>query len=190
MNAIIFELGGGTTISLPIDVVAQRLIEQLQKPIAQTASPAPTSRPKIGEYLQGQGGIYVGDILGDDGVLYGLIASKEQGVGTAKWGYEGKLYLSNWDGLTNTKSLRNHPAAKLASDYRADNHTDFYLPSQREMMVALANIPKLFNTDGWYWTSTPRNEYYAWAVGFEDGIVHRHLRDREFRVRPFRRFAL
>lgn len=53
-------------------------------------------------------------------------------------------------------------------------------------MVALANVPRLFGNEGWYWTSTPRADDYAWAVDFEHGVVYGSNRRSEFRVRPFR----
>lgn len=186
MNTIQFDLGGGTSIALPAETVARNLIEQLRQ---QSKVPA-SSRPKIGEYLAGQGGIYVGDILGNDGVLYGLIAAQEQDVGRAKWGDDGELDLSDWDGLTNTSLLSKEcPAAKLAGDYEADGHADFYLPARRELLVAAANVPHLFGKESWYWTSTPYGSLTAWAVDFEYGGVNFHDRSYEFRVRPFRRFT-
>lgn len=190
MNTIQFELGGGVSLALPADLVAQRLIEGLRTQ-PQPSAPALVQHPKIGEYLAGQGGIYVGDILGDDGTLYGLIAATEEDVGKATWGQSGALPLPEWDGLSNTTFLRDRsPAAKLASDYERDGHCDFYLPARRELMVALANVPHLFGKESWYWTSTPYGENAAWAVVFEYGYVYYgHYRSREFRVRPFRRFT-
>lgn len=186
MSTIQFDLGGGVKLALPAHVVAQRLIESLQA-VHQHHPVAP--RPRIGQYLVGQGGIYVGDILGDDGVLYGLIAAQEEDVGEAAWGPIGVLSLSEWDGLSNTSALRESPAAKLAGDYERDGHCDFYLPARRELMVALANVPHLFGKEGRYWTSAPRSDAYAWAVVFEYGYVRDYFRDYEFRVRPFRRFT-
>lgn len=188
MNTIQFDLGGGASIALPVETVAQRLIENIRT----GAAPQPAAkRPRIGEYLVGQGGIYAGEILGDDGTTYGLVIAEPQDVGTARWAPNGERDLSEWDGLTNTSRLRNEcPAAKLASDYEADGHADFYLPSRREMMIALANVPHLFGKDSWYWTSTPRSESYAWAVDFENGLVHYDNRLYEFRVRPFRRLPI
>lgn len=188
MNTIQFDLGGGASIALPVETVAQRLIENIRT----GAAPQPAAkRPRIGEYLVGQGGIYAGEILGDDGTTYGLVIAEPQDVGTARWAPNGERDLSEWDGLTNTSRLRNEcPAAKLASDYEADGHADFYLPSRREMMIALANVPHLFGKDSWYWTSTPRSESYAWAVDFEDGYVDDRSRLNEFRVRPFRRLPI
>ncbi|ANN74591.1 hypothetical protein BAU08_05690 [Bordetella bronchialis] len=154
----------------------------------------PAARPhyQVGEYAAGQGGIFAGTILGDDGVTYGLIISEEQDIGRYRWGPDGELDLSEWDGLGNTNRLNNsdHPAAFQAARYEKDGHLDFYLPSRREMMVMLANVPKLFNENSWYWTSTPRSESYAWAVDFEHGNVSYNYRVNEFRVRPVRRFPL
>lgn len=185
MTTISFDLGNGAALSLPANIVAARLIEALSN---QPQRQIQAAKPKIGEYMDGQGGIYIGDILGDDGVLYGLIVSQED-AGTATWG-NASGDLSAWDGLSNTSSLRDKsPAAKIASDYKRDGHCDFYLPSRREMMIAQANTPQLFNKEGWYWTSSPSGESYAWAVVFASGVVH-HLRlNSEFWVRPFRRFT-
>lgn len=187
MTTIQYDLGGGATIALPADIAVKQLIEQLQ----QNSRPVPATRPKIGEYLPGQGGIYVGDILGDDGVLYGLVTGDDQDIGRAKWGPDGERDLSDWDGLGNTNRLRKEcPAAKLASDYEADGHVDFYLPARREMLVAMANVPRLFSKESWYWTSTPYASDDAWALGFGDGGVGIVSRFGEFRVRPFRRLSI
>lgn len=149
-------------------------------------------RPAIGDYWPAQGGFYVGDMRGDDGTVYGLIVADcgtAQDVGRAKWGPEGERDLSQWDGLANTQALGDeHPAAKLAAGHAADEHQDFYLPARRELQLAAANIPHLFGTGSWYWSSTPRTESYAWAVGFEYGSTYDFYRFNEFRVRPVRRF--
>lgn len=189
MNTIQYDLGGGASIALPADIVARSLIDHLKRG-AQVAAPVPR-RPAIGEYLAGEGGIYVGDIRGDDGAVYGLVVPEPEDVGRAAWGAEPPSNLSAWDGLINTNTLRsgNHPAAKMAAAYEAEGHVDFYLPSRRELLVAAANVPHLFGSDSWYWTSSARGEY-PWAVDFEDGIVDFSNRFTEFRVRPFRRLPL
>ncbi|GAB2704159.1 Lcl C-terminal domain-containing protein [Comamonas sediminis] len=147
------------------------------------------ARPAIGEYWPGQGGIYAGDFRGDDGRIYGLIVSPEQDAGRATWGANGERDLSNWDGLENTRRVAKEcPAAKLASEYTRDEHSDFYLPARRELQLAGANLHDTFGTESWYWTSTPYAEHYAWAVGFKDGYTNDFLRDNEFRVHPVRRF--
>lgn len=186
MNTIEFDLGCGAKIALPADIVARNLLDSLrQQSIINKAT-----RPIIGEYLTMQGGIYVGDILGDDKVLYGLSVGEEMDIGMAEFGYEFKGDLSQWDGLSNTNLLRGKsPAADIAANYERNGHCDFYLPARRELMVALANVPHLFNPKDYYWSSTTRGNDYAWAVDFEHGCVINYDRDDKFRVRPFRRFT-
>ena len=158
----------------------------------ETAVLPATDRPAIGDYWPAQGGFYAGDMRGDDGTVYGLIVADcgtAQDVGRAKWGPEGVDSLSQWDGLANTKALGDkHPAAKLAAGHADDEHQDFYLPARRELQLAAANVPHLFGTDGWYWSSTPRTESWTWAVDFENGLTYGVSRHGEFRVRPVRRF--
>jgi len=147
------------------------------------------ARPAIGEYWPGQGGIYAGDFRGDDGSIYGLIVSPDQDAGRATWGPNGERDLSNWDGLENTRRLAKEcPAAKLASEYSRDDHSDFYLPARRELQMAGANLNDTFGKESWYWTSTPYADDYAWAVGFKYGRTDLITRFHEFRVRPVRRF--
>lgn len=186
MNHIEFDLGNGAKIALPADIVARNLLDGLR----QQSSISNTSRPRIGEYLTTEGGIYVGDILGDDKVLYGLIVGKEMEIGMAEFGGAHKGELSQWDGLSNTNALRGKsPAADMAANYEHGGHADFYLPARRELMVSLANVPHLFNQKDYYWSSTTRGNDYAWAVDFEYGYVDDSFRSLKFRVRPFRRFS-
>lgn len=156
---------------------------------APVAAQAIAGRPQIGEYWQGQGGVYGGDFRAGDETIYGLIVATEEDVGRARWAPDGELDLSDWDGLANTQRLRNEcPAAKLATEYTRDEHSDFYLPARRELLLGAANLHDTFGKESWYWTSTPYSESYAWAVDFEYGNVGRNRRYGEFRVRPFRRF--
>ena len=170
----------------------ERLMQTIGR--SETAAPAePNGKPQIGDYWPSQGGFYAGDMRGDDGTVYGLIVSDcdvAKDVGTAAWGPESEHELSEWDGLDNTQKLgTDHPAAKLAAAHTSEQHNDFYLPARRELQLACATVPHLFGGDGWYWSSTPRSEDYAWAVVFEFGITSLFLRGFEFRVRPVRRFV-
>lgn len=159
------------------------------------SAPAPAAvnsiadRPMIGQYWEGQGGIYAGDFLAGDGSIYGLIVAQEQDIGSANWGPVCEHDLSDWDGLKNTQALANScPAAKLAAGYTCDGHDDFYLPARRELQLGAANLHDTFGKESWYWTSTPYAEHYAWAVDFERGHTLNDFRLNEFLVRPFRRF--
>lgn len=186
MNSIEFDLGCGAKIALPAATVVRNLLDSL----SQQSISHNSVRPRIGEYLTTEGGIYVGDILGDDKVLYGLIVGEEVDIGTAEFGKEHKGDLSQWDGLSNTNALRGKsPAADLAANYERNGHCDFYLPARRELTVPMANVPHLFNPKEYYWSSTTRGNDYAWAVDFEYGYIGYDYRSNKFRVRPFRRFT-
>jgi len=188
MNNMIPLDPGGLRLEIPASTLLSALGSYL------SARPAkPIHQVKIGEYLPGQGGIYAGDILGDDGVVYGLVVSSEDLDGTYAWGPEdGERQASGWDGLVNTNDLlrhdKPHPAARAAKTYGVDGHADFYLPAKRELQIIAANLPHLFQPKP-YWTSTPCGSFTAWAVGFELGDVDRWNRNLEFRVRPVRRFT-
>lgn len=182
----------GLTVHSGMPSMARAMLSALMshEPEPVHDAPAVSGRPPIGEYWPGQGGIYNGDFRGDDGVVFGQIMGREEDIGTARWAPNGVRQLSYWDGVENTRQLLSDcPAAKLASDYTADGHTDFYLPAQRELQFACANVRHLFDKPSWYWTSTPNGESYAWVVDFENGGTLGSHRYNEFRVRPFRRFV-
>ncbi|OZI57630.1 Lcl domain-containing protein [Bordetella genomosp. 4] len=187
MTTIQFDLGGGASIALPTTTVAEKLIARL----SESSKVALPTRPKIGEYLPDQGGIFAGEILGDDGAVYGLVLSEDDLAGKFQWSPdEGKIDGSSWDGLTNTDALLRldrHPAARAAKSYEVGVHADFYLPAKRELQIIAANLPHLFQKEV-YWTSTPYGSLNAWAVRFESGHVNYWTRTNEFRVRPVRRF--
>ncbi|HWL30001.1 MAG TPA: DUF1566 domain-containing protein [Burkholderiaceae bacterium] len=187
-DTIQLDLGGGSRLEVPARIALDALLERL------SSTPSRLSRPAlIGATLPGQGGIYAGDILGDDGTVYGLVVAEDDLQGTYRWGPdECEIQASSWDGLVNTNALlrrsRNHPAAHAAKAYSADGHADFYLPAKRELQIIAANLPHLFQPKS-YWTSTPYGSDGAWAVNFEYGDVNYWSRCNEFRVRPVRRFT-
>ncbi|MFZ2306192.1 MAG: DUF1566 domain-containing protein, partial [Rhodoferax sp.] len=71
-----------------------------------------------------------------------------------------------------------------------DGHSDYYLPALGELNSAAANVPELFNTDGWYWTSTQGSRSYAFVQDFEGGNSYWSYKYGERRVRAFRRIPL
>ena len=179
-----------------LHAIMEKGVENESGTAAEPQQGIPADRPAIGQYWPGQGGIYAGDFLGGDGVIYGLIVADcgtVQDIGRAPWGQNGSLALSDWDGLRNTTALiaGDSPAAKLVAKYTNDGCTDFYLPARRELLLASANLHNLFGKDSWYWTSTPHKgcDHRAWAVDFEDGFTNNIFRSYDLRVRPFRRFV-
>ena len=140
----------------------------------------------VGQYAEGQGGIYIG-VTAQGRHLFAAAAPLDGSFEFGGYGDELEGY-SDLDGAENTSKLLergDHPAAVAASEYTADGHQDFYLPSHRELLQVVAAAG--FNDDGGYtWTSTPCGSFAAWAVGFEGGGVSSWHRDDEFRVRPVR----
>lgn len=153
----------------------------------------PPAKYILGQFVPEQGGSYVGDIRGDDGIAYGLIVAVRSSAVKSVWGETGTIEgLNNWDGRSNTILMAKHGcmAAQRISLYDYSGHADYYLPAQRELTLALATCPQLFDTDISHWTSTTFGSNYAWAVDFEYGYVDNFGRSREFLARPFRRFIL
>lgn len=140
----------------------------------------------VGQYAEGQGGIYAGKTA-DGRHLFVAAAPLDGEFEFGGYGDELEGY-SDLNGAENTRKLLergNHPAALAASEYSADGHSDFYLPSHREALLVVAVMG--FDDDaGDVWTSTPYGSSSAWAVNFEDGSVNLWDRGNEFRVRPVR----
>ena len=140
----------------------------------------------VGQYAEGQGGIYIG-VTAQGRHLFAAAAPLDGEFEFGGYGDELEGY-SDLDGTENTRELLergDHPAALAASEYSADGHNDFYLPSHRELLHVVA--VEGFNEDvSDVWTSTPYGSYGAWAVNFENGYVYRWARHDEFRVRPVR----
>ncbi len=150
-----------------------------------SAVPAAPTVPMVGEYWHGQGGKLIA--LHPEG---GYLIAGEPLEGKFQFGRDGQdlTGFSATDGETNTHALVNlggSPAALAASEYTADGHRDFYLPSQTEGALILGALGL---SEGVFWTSTPYGSITAWAVSFEHGLVLHWFRYSEFRVRPVRRF--
>lgn len=168
-----------------------QLIEGVELRAFDTAS----SVPPIGSYWPGEGGHYAGLMRGENGQpdYYLIVAAGAAAEFRAEYGgYEHKTEGagSASDGMVNTKALlldsEEHPAAKLASEYTADGHADFYLPARRELQVAEANTPELFSK-GYHWSSTQSSAYYAYTMDFEYGWQNTSAKGFERLVRPVRR---
>ncbi len=151
--------------------------------------------PPLGAYWPGQGGYNASLVRGEDGAPdYYLIVPLLTEQLRAAWGGYGEEVegaSSASDGLANTRALladgNEHPAAKLASEFTADGHSDFYLPARRELQLAEANVPELFEK-AYHWSSSQRSANYAYSLGFEVGWLTSNHKDTEFLVRPVRRF--
>jgi len=166
MTTIQYNLGGGASIALPADIAVKQLIEQLQR------HPAPAIRPEIGEYLPGQGGIYIGSRLKDGQVHHLIIPGGPD---------------------FDIKASHNNAAERIAAKGDINGFTDWRHGEQEDLMLAYINVPELFEREGYesiQITSTPYGQSSAWFVDFEYGGVGIDGRDYEFRVRPFRRLSI
>jgi hypothetical protein len=145
-----------------------------------------TNKFVVGQYAEGQGGIYIG-VTAQGRHLFAAAEPLDGVFEFGGYGDELEGY-SDLDGAENTRKLvecGGHPAALAATEFTADGHSDFYLPSHRELLQVVA-IEGFDASVGDVWTSTPYGSYYAWAVDFEDGTIGGWDRGFEFRVRPVR----
>lgn len=162
----------------------------------------PITLPAFGAIIPGQGGLLAAILRGPivEGVEqppFALLVS-DATVGEIEdvaWGEYGKDVpgtSSRTDGKANTDAmvLASCPAALRVRELTIDGHSDWYLPSLGELNSAAANVPELFNTDGWYWTSTQTSRYHAFVQALEYGNSNWYSKDRERRVRAFRRISL
>jgi hypothetical protein len=170
-----------------------------------STTPAPASGPgtagwfpRVGEVWPGQG-IYCGIVRGEAGKPdHHLFASTDEITYNAKvaWGprdIDAKGATHERDGLANTSALNSHkathPAAKWAASVHAEGHTDWYLPSRRELRLLWVNVPELFES-GWYWSSTQFSPYLAWNQYFGGGNQNGNGKAYEGRARAVRRFVI
>jgi hypothetical protein len=178
--------------------VRQRAIEGGKRTMSETSARQLTlaDAPAIGQYWEGQGGIYAGimpDYVGTEPRF--LIFAADEAVDVewgGLWGTEtGALDTDN--GMMNMEHLagcrstmHNHEAANFAAQYEQDGHRDFYLPSRRELDVAYETIRDQFDASDWYWSSTEHSRLMAHGRNFgEVGLPHlfKHMKGR---VRPVR----
>ena len=157
---------------------------------------APTSNiPAVGEYWEGQGGIYAGFVRGENGAPgWHLIVPTHPSAtnDSIKWGpYNVDVGVaSHTDGRANTLALAllgdEYQAATWASKLEIEGHRDFYLPARREMALAEMNLADHF-AKGWYWSSTQYSAYGAWTQNFDDGSQLAYSKDYPGRARAVRR---
>lgn len=100
------------------------------------------------------------------------------------------------DGLANTLALVasgiDHPAAKWARSLDLDGINDFYLPARHELRACYLNVPALFSTDDYYWSSTQvaGSSGNAWSQDFGNGGQDGYNKSYEGRARAVRRLII
>ena len=129
--------------------------------------------PKIGETWPEEFGVFAGICRGQDGSEdYYLIVPSTPAA--------------------QTKGLQWQAALDWARALAGPGTSGCTLPNRQEMRVLWANVPELFETDEWYWTSEQYAglDAYAWAQGFGYGSQGYCFKDNEFRARVVRRLTI
>ena len=193
-----FELAGAR-VSLPEAAVRDNFLFAIgagPKATPITLEMLESQPPRIGEYWEGQGGIYVGLMRGENGKQdYHLVVPTDAAafIEEIKWGKTGieiEGASHQFDGKANTDALVKHggcPAAEWAAGLSIDGHKDFYLPARRELALCYANVPDLFKRQ-WHWSSTQSSADNAWMQDFADGGQFGNPKGREYSARAVRRF--
>lgn len=167
-NTAVIEVGP-LKISFPLDLQIE------DKPPAEL-----TQIPSIGEYWDGQGGVYVGFVRGpvtSRGWHLILPVDPSARAKDLTWGPYGTDVLEAAhpsDGLANTEALigcaGNYPAAEFTRQVSVDGHKDFYLPARRELALIEMNVPELVEK-GWWWSSTQYSARSAYLQTFSNGLT-------------------
>jgi hypothetical protein len=162
------------------------------------------SVPYIGMLAEG-GMVFYVDSTGQ----HGLVAPLED-LGSYQWGCFGE-YANGADGTSigtgyqNTMDIVNQgcstviggiTAAQAALDAEINGYSDWYLPSKdelREMYNSIGNGGPEGNIGGFssgskYWSSSEKDNLYAWWVLFANGLPDYYDKYGSHRVRPIRSF--
>jgi hypothetical protein len=199
----------GTTLDIPLAII-QRDTEirdrlfNLFRPdhaIAVLSSPIPVSmlpnsQPPLGDYWPEQGGLYAGQIRGDDGHHYHLIAARDEdhacAIGTwGQYGTEIEGARSYRDGMANTEAMvtAGITLAHTTRALRIGGHADWYIASRHEAAAAYIHTGSGNKIDGDSdrWTSTQYSAHDAWYQDFADGNQYYWNKDNKLRARVVRR---
>ena len=163
----------GATLHIPKDQLLQRwLSTQLDTCNRAPHQPAyEMIAPRIGERWNGQGGVYVGIIGGENGAPdYHLIRATD----------EHEIVGANWQ------------AAGEQAKKSIEGFTDWSLPDRREARLIYINASAGFDKDAWYWTSTQdaADGSYAWLQYFINGNQDDGHKTYEGRARAVRRILI
>jgi hypothetical protein len=160
------------------------------------------------------GGFFAG-VMTVDGCQYALVvAPKAEGENQALQ-FKVKDFgtadgvTSDDDGVANSNRINDadHPAAQFCRGLSIGGFTDWYLPSRDELMMLWRNLgprrkntpaafredgPEVFDTEGWYWSSTENASYsfFAWVVDFSSGTQGYFHKDNYYAVRAVRRLPI
>lgn len=156
------------------------------------------SIPLIGQPWTAQGGVLGAIVRGAGGNVALIVPTAPQAHAAGlKFGPYGKRIEgadSDTAGPANTAALiasgLDVPAAQHCAGLVLDGLADWYLPSIDELRAVRINVPELFRTDDWYWSSTQYSSLNAWAQTFKHGLSLDLRKNYTCHVLPFRRFFI
>lgn len=134
------------------------------------------SAPAIGDYWNGQGGIYAGIVRNGDRQWHLISADKLAGTFRDRWSANHQslgVDFSLRDGLHNTRLILsaepNNRLAKMIASLALGGHTDWYWPSHFENTLILTNTPEQISHNI-YWSSTETSYAdHAFSIAPTDG---------------------
>jgi hypothetical protein len=182
----------GARLCVPADAAVKAWLKEASHQIAERSA---ANVPEVGEYWEGEGGIYAGFVRGENGAAgWHLIVPTHPSAihDSIKWGtYNIDVgFTSHTDGQTNTKALcllsEEYKAATWTTTLEIEGHRDFYLPARRELALAEVNLADHF-VKGWYWSSTQYSANLAWSQSFDDGTQYGACKGYTGRARAVRR---
>jgi hypothetical protein len=158
---------------------------------------------QVGDTLEGGIVFYV-----NKSNVHGLLSSKVD-LGSFEWGcYE--QYVIGADGISLGSGFQNslyvvndscssffndNPiAAQKCLDYVYQEDSDWYLPSQLELLLMYSNIGQGSEgnigdfANSFYWSSSQSDSSSAYAIYFNNGDIVPDYKNSENRVRPIRAF--
>jgi hypothetical protein len=165
--------------------------------VTAATKPAPLTLPAIahGEVWPGQGGHFICALPALLGMPARALIAAATDSGNLPFGphTDPGRAASHVDGMANTQALLaaegKHPAAEFAAACTADGHTDFFLPSRLDMVMAYICAAHLFETTFcWYWTSTQASHASrgsSFIMSFNTGNSYDNP-EGQYRVRAFR----
>ncbi len=153
--------------------------------------------PALGEYWQGQGGIFVGLGRGRDGGRdYHLIVPTDprttlasRMLGTYGVDVSGAGSMHNGPANTAALALAGSEVCQEIQALEIDGHKDFYLLCPADGWLCMATVPELF-TKEWHITSTQYSSSHAYIQHFDDGDTDDILKNFKGVARAVRRSFL
>ena len=150
--------------------------EAMLKAVFTTDEPEPNDAqivaitpPPIGDYWDGQGGIYAGLARGENGQPdYHLVLAMTKPQQKFTW----------------------EAAKAFAQRVTVEGHLHFTLPNRTESALLFANLRDKFDTNYWCWTGTEHSAGRAFGQSFYSGTQYDYTVTTEAPARFVRRVAL